>query len=102
MPTARDEIIRRILDREGGVADVGDGKGVTRWGQTPGWLSDFDLPTPTNEAEAAENYATWLRVTGLERLLQPRADALADTVIDLAVHSGHVTAIKSLQKAVGV
>lgn len=102
MPTARDEIIRRILDREGGVADVGDGKGVTRWGQTPGWLSDFDLPTPTNATEAAENYAAWLRVTGLERLLQPRADALADTVIDLAVHSGHVTAIKSLQKAVGV
>jgi lysozyme family protein len=102
MASGRDEIIRRILLREGGVADVGDGKGITRYGQTPGWLSQFGLPIPTNTTEAAENYAAWLRVTRLDRLIGPEADPLADAVIDLAVHSGHVTAIKALQTSVDV
>lgn len=100
--TARDELIRRVLEREGGVADVGDGKGVTRWGQTPGWLKQFNLPVPTNPAEAAQNYATWLQVTRLDRLIGDTADDLADIVIDWAVHAGHVTAIRMLQAAVGV
>jgi lysozyme family protein len=99
---SRDEIIARILQREGGVADVGDGKGVTRYGQTPGWLSQFNLPIPTNETEAAENYAAWMRLTKLDQLLSDRTDTLADAVIDLAVHSGHVVAIKALQGALGV
>lgn len=99
---ARDEIIVRILRREGGVADVGDGKGITRFGQTPGWLAQFNLPIPTNETEAAENYAEWMRLTKLDQLLSDRADTLADAVIDLAVHSGHVVAIRALQGALGV
>jgi lysozyme family protein len=99
---ARDEIIRRIIEREGGVADVGDGKGVTRWGQTPGWLSDFNLPIPTNATEAAENYVEWLRITGLDAVIGPVADDAADFVIDFGVHSGHVPAVKVLQRAVGV
>jgi lysozyme family protein len=102
MAAARDEIIGRILLREGGVADVGDGKGITRYGQTPGWLAQFGLPAPANHAEAADNYAAWLRLTRLDRLIGPQADALADAVIDLAVHSGHVTAIKALQVSVDV
>lgn len=99
---ARDEIIRRILDREGGIADVGDGKGVTRWGQTPGWLTQFGLPTPTTAAEAAANYVAWLHTTRLDQLILPRPDALADVVIDLSVHSGHVAGIIALQRAVQV
>jgi lysozyme family protein len=95
---ATDEIIVRILEREGGVADVGDGKGITRWGQTPQWLAQFDLPIPTNEMEAAENYKAWLRKTRLAELVP--YGALGEIVIDWAVHSGHVLPIKSLQKHV--
>ena len=101
MSRSRDEIVRRIIDREGGVKDVNDGKGLTRWGQTPGWLTEFNLPIPTNATDAALNYVEWMRVTGLDRLIGAEADSLADAVIDLAVHSGHVTAIKSLQRAIG-
>ncbi len=99
--SAKDELIARIIAREGAIADVGDGRGVTRWGQTPRWLIDFDLPIPTDATDAAQNYAAWLHVTGLHQLVLDTVDPLADVVIDLAVHSGHVTAIKSLQKAVG-
>lgn len=99
---ARDELIRRVIVREGGVADVGDGKGMTRFGQTPGWLTQFNLPTPTNPTEAAENYAAWLQQTRLDRLIGPVADDLADIVIDWAVHAGHVSAIRMLQASLGV
>lgn len=98
---ARDEVIRRVLEREGGIADVGDGKGITRFGQTPAWLEQFDLPIPTNEAEAADNYAAWLAITGLDAVIGDEADALADFVIDYAVHSGHQAAIRALQIALG-
>lgn len=99
---ARDEIIARILTREGDVADVGDGKGITRYGQTPGWLSQFNFRAPTNATEAAENYAEWMRITKLDQIIADQPDALADSVIDLAVHSGHVLAIMALQRAVHV
>lgn len=98
---ARDELVRRVIAREGGVADVGDGKGLTSFGQTPGWLSQFSLTPPTNAAEAAENYAEWLRVTRLDAVIGDVADPLADAVIDWAVHSGHVTPIKALQRLIG-
>lgn len=100
--TARDEIIARVLEREGGVKDVGDGKGLTRYGQTPGWLQQFNLRPPSNASEAADNYATWLSDTRLDRVIGDAADTLADAVIDWAVHSGHVTPVKALQVALGV
>jgi len=100
--SARDELIARVIRREGGVADVGDGKGITRWGQTPGWLTQFNLPIPTNQAEAADNYAAWLRQTQLDQVIGPVADDLADIVIDFAVHAGHGAAVRMLQAAVGV
>lgn len=84
------------------MADVGDGKGVTRWGQTPGWLTQFNLPIPTNATEAADNYAEWLRLTGLEAVIGDEADPAADFVIDFAVHSGHIPAVKLLQNALKV
>lgn len=99
---ARDELIRRVLENEGGVADVGDGKGITRWGQTPGWLAQFDLRTPTNATEAAENYGAWLSLTGLARVIGETADPLAEAVIDFAVHAGHGAAIRALQQALRV
>ncbi len=102
MSSAKDELIARVIEREGGVADVGDGKGVTRWGQTPGWLTQFNLSIPTSVIEAADNYEAWLRFTKLDSLIEAQPDDLADVVIDFAVHSGHVTAIRMLQASLGV
>ncbi len=99
---ARDELIRRVLQREGGVAQVPGESFITRYGQTPGWLTQFNLPKPTNPTEAAENYAAWLAITRLDRVIGEVADDMADIVIDFAVHAGHVTAIRMLQAALGV
>lgn len=94
-------VISAILLREGGVKDVGDGKGLTRWGQTPEWLEEFDLPIPTSADEAAENYHRWLLLTNLIAVCD-MPDSLADIVIDWAVHSGHRPAVKAMQRVLGV
>jgi len=94
-------IVRRILAEEGGVADVGDGAGLTRWGQTPGWLQQWRLPVPKSEDEAAMNYRSWLEHTNLDALCTTD-DVLAQSVIDYAVNSGERVAIAALQRALGV
>lgn len=94
-------VIERVLEREGGIADVGDGMGVTRFGQTAGWLAHFGLPVPTTPEEAMANYRTWLVRTRLIGVCD-KADAFADGVIDWAVHAGHTVAIRGLQKALGI
>jgi len=93
-------VIRRVLLREGGVSDVGDGKGETRWGQTPGWLSAHKLPVPQSQEDAALNYAQWITQTGLFHAALVD-DALTDALIDYAVHAGEARAIRSLQSAIG-
>lgn len=100
--TARNELLAKVLQREGGVADIGDGKGVTRWGQTPGWLAQFNLPIPDSPEAAVSNYAEWLRLTGLDAVISDEADPAADFIIDFAVHSGHTPAVQLLQRALGV
>jgi lysozyme family protein len=90
-------IIKHLLANEGGVKDVGDGKGITRWGQTPDWLKAWHLPIPKSAANAEANYWEWLQLTGLSHLVQVD-DLLALAVVDWAVNSGHRTAIKSLQR----
>lgn len=99
--TAADVVIARVIRREGGIKDVGDGKGLTRFGQTPGWLAQFGLPAPDTPAQAATNYRAWLDLTGLIALCG-EADVFVDAVIDWAVHSGHPRAIRSMQAAVQV
>ena len=94
-------VIRRVILREGGVADVGDGKGVTRWGQTPGWLDAHKLPIPKTQEDAALNYAQWITQTGLYHAALVD-DALTDALIDFAVHAGEGRAIRSLQAALNV
>lgn len=95
------EVITRVLRWEGGIADVGDGKGITRFGQTPAWLDQFGLPTPTTPEEARLNYQRWLVRTGLIGVCD-YPDPFAIGVVDWAVHSGHRTAIRGLQAALGV
>lgn len=101
MTPAMTSVIDRILEHEGGIADVGDGKGITRFGQTPQWLDDNGFVPPANAADAAANYEAWLLKTGLAAVIE--ADPLAGYfVADFAVHSGVGAAVKSLQRALGV
>lgn len=96
-----ESIIRRILLREGGVAQVPGEAFVTRWGQTPDWLTAHHLPVPQSQDDAALNYAQWITKTGLFHAALVD-DALADALIDYAVHAGEGRAIRSLQSAIGV
>lgn len=98
---AADMILDRILSEEGGIRDVADGKGLTRFGQTPEWLATWSLPVPTTRSAAKENYRLWLLRTGLIALCD-RDDALANLTIDWAVHSGHILPIKALQRSLQV
>ena len=91
-------VLLRVLDWEGGVADVGDGHGVTRFGQTPGWLQQFGLPAPMTTGEALANYRTWLVKTGILGACDA-PDIFAVAVVDWAVHAGHRVAIRGLQLA---
>lgn len=94
-------VIARVIEREGGIADVGDGKGVTSFGQTPAWLDSLGLPAPKTVEEAAANYRTWLVRTKLIGVCD-EPDAFADGTVDWAVHAGHAVAIRALQKSLGV
>lgn len=99
---AADEIIARVIKDEGGEKDIGDGKGITRYGQTPGWLAEFNLPIPRTPAQAAVNYNVWLARTGLVKVIGPVADSLADIVIDIGVMSSAAKGIKALQAVLHV
>ena len=93
--------IAMIMDDEGGVADVGDGKGVTRYGQTREWLAAYDLPTPATPADAAVNYETVLTSTGIADVIE-RDLASGHALATFAVHAGERAAIEALQKELGV
>jgi lysozyme family protein len=93
--------ITRILAHEGGIADVGDGMGVTRFGQAPAWLEEWGLPIPADAREAALNYGEWMGRTGLADLCDVDDD-LGYLVTDWAVHSGLRVAVQALQRLVGV
>jgi lysozyme family protein len=93
-------IIARVIAREGGIADGGDGMGITSFGQTSGWLEQFGLTAPHTPDEAAANYQLWLEKTGLLGLCA-FDDILADATIDYAVNSGHRVAIRALQIRLG-
>lgn len=94
-------IADRIIAREGGVADVQDGKGVTRWGQTAAWLEQYQLPQPQTSADAKKNYLTvWLatKLAGIAAV----DDLLADAVLDYAVNAGERVSIRTLQVVLDV
>lgn len=96
-----DIVISRIQEREGGVADLGDGKGLTRWGQTEGWLQQHNLPIPKTAEEAATNWARWLARKRIAEVIYWDV-TVGDLVADFAVHSGEGEGIAALQRAIGV
>jgi len=93
--------IEAILQSEGGIADVHDGKGETRFGQTPSWLETHGLPKPANADQAFANYALWMSRLKLDALCA-LDEWTGYLVTDMAVHFGEVTAIRTLQRALGV
>ncbi len=93
-------IVSAILDAEGGIADVGDGEGTTRFGQTENWLSAWGFPSPHTREEAAVNYRAWMAITRLDELTGIN-EPLAGLVIDSAVNEGLSYAVRTLQGAVG-
>lgn len=93
-------VIEKILQREGGIAQLPGEAFVTRFGQTPSWLDTFHLPPPETREQAAVNYAAWLVRTGLDAIVT-EDDALSDVISDWAVHAGHARAVRSLQAAIG-
>jgi len=100
LPDVLDFTVEWILREEGGVADVGDGMGLTRWGQTAGWLDRWGLPVPSTRGEAKANYLAWMGLSGLDQLCDIN-DMLSTVVADYAINSGESPAIKTLQLAVG-
>jgi lysozyme family protein len=91
----------RILADEGGVSDVGDGKGITRYGQTSDWLRQWSLPAPETPDDALRNYGRWMEQTGLALAVE-KSVPLGYAVVTFAVHAGEKTAIKALQRSLGV
>ena len=95
--TPLEEILAKIAADEGGVKDVGDGKGVTHYGQTEEWLASYGLPIPQSPKQAMSNWSVWCAKTKLDQLVGDTYDEFAHLMIDYAVHSGSSTAIKALQ-----
>lgn len=99
-PTVQ-RVVEKILDAEGGISDVGDGKGVTRFGQTPQWLTDNGLPKPETREDALHNYGVWMQRFKLSDLCE--VDEWAGWIVaDTATNFGERTAIKMLQRALAV
>lgn len=94
-------ILERVLGAEGGIQDVGDGQGVTRFGQTPRWLATFGFAAPETRDQALMNYRTWLVRTRLIAVCD-YPDVFAWAVIDWAVQSGHTVALRALQRALKI
>jgi lysozyme family protein len=101
MVSSTDKVIQSLLLEEGGVADVGDGMGITHFGQTVGWLMRFGFPVPTTTSQAAANYAAWLKLFQFDKVLELNYP-LGRAVVDFAVNATESTAIRGLEQALGV
>lgn len=99
---ALDQVLDRIMPVEGGIATLADGAGETRWGQTPAWLAQFNLPVPQSQQQASDNYRTWADLTHLDLIVGTRFDLLGWAVVDMAVNSGQRLAIQMLQRRLNV
>lgn len=100
--TPVEEALSYLAIDEGGVKDVGDGKGVTYWGQTQGWLDQYGLKVPETPEQAMSNWSVWLAKTRLDQIFTTVYDAFPHTVVDYAVHSGSAIAIRCMQSALHV
>ena len=110
MSLVSEAIIDRILVSEGGASNqASDYGGLTNFGITLPWLSDrlgrdatpAELLALTRE-QAKTHYLDWLKSTRLIDLCQYAADLpMAGCVIDWAVQTTPIKAVKLLQTALG-
>lgn len=94
-------VLTRLHTNEGGVADVGDGAGVTRYGQTPEWLETWGYAAPTTQEQADANWRDWLARTRLDGVLRwlPYTGWI---VIDFAINHSLIDSVRGLQRELGV
>ena len=88
--------IDRIIQREGGnrITDIpGDPGGVTKYGISTRSHPELDIPNLTYNMARTVYMEDYLRKPKIDILPQP----LQEQMLDFAVHSGPVTAIKKLQ-----
>lgn len=97
MGTNAEHVADWIARDEGGIADVGDGKGTTYFGQTRGWLDQWGLPTPHSVEQAKANTVLWLAKSGLQAFVD-RDRVLGHIVATFAFHAGEATAVKAFQR----
>jgi lysozyme family protein len=93
--------IAMILQDEGGISDVGDGKGVTRYGQTNAWIEAWDLVPPGTMADAAANYEAVFKKTGIAEVIE-RDVATGHALATFAIHAGESVAVMALQRELHV
>lgn len=94
-----DEVFNRVLGHEGGyVNHPSDPGGETNWGISKRSYPDLDIKSLTrNQAKDIYKRDFWDRVHG-----DSMYDGVAFQVFDFTVNSGIETALRKLQKAVGV
>lgn len=86
---------------EGGEATLDDGKGLTSFGQTADWLREYGLIRPTTPAQASANYASVWQQTRILDVIEWDAD-VGRVMVTFATHAHERTAIKALQRVLGV
>jgi lysozyme family protein len=91
--------INRLLDNEGGyVNDPNDPGGETKWGISKSSYPNLDISTLTrDQAIAIYKSDFWDKING-----DAMPPGIGFQVLDFAVNSGISTAIRALQRAVGV
>ena len=98
-----DSFFDRLLGHEGGyVNDPKDPGGETNWGISKRSYPNVNIKTLTRDgAKAIYRRDFWDRIGG-DRLLVRGYDAVAFQLFDFAVNSGIETAVRYLQRALGV
>jgi lysozyme family protein len=91
--------INRLLDNEGGyVANPADPGGATKWGISQRSYPNLDIANLTRDQAIAIYKADfWDKING-----DAMPPGIGFQVLDFAVNSGISTAIRALQRAIGV
>lgn len=94
-------VISFVLIDEGGIEDVGDGKGITSFGQTPTWLKQWNLTAPAKASEARNNYVRYFEALRATEIVDASL-GLGYAFASFAIHAGETRAIAALQRALDV
>lgn len=85
-----------LMGHEGGVADVGDGEGITAFGWTLATCRKLGVKPPTTQAEAEALFETYFWSPFYGKL---NSQIIATKVFDDAVNQGPGVSVKTLQQA---